>query len=76
MFLCIYLTSTKPLLNLYLTSTKPLPKGKVISYSFVFIISNKVNIYSHVGNKVFPAWELNVPTLGINAAQFINSVKY
>ena len=35
MFLCIYLTSTKPLLNLYLTSTKPLPKGKVISYSFV-----------------------------------------
>ena len=27
----------------------------------------KVNNYSHVGNKVFPAWEWNVPTLGINA---------
>ena len=35
------------------------------------IIPIKGNNYSHLGNKTFPAWEHNIPTLGIKSASSI-----
>ena len=35
------------------------------------IIPIKGNNYSHLGNKTFPAWEHNIPKVGINSASSI-----
>ena len=62
-----YFASTLPLLCLYLASTLSL-----------FAVYGRLRLgcrqrsmglaqYSHLGNKMFPAWEHNIPTLGISS---------
>ena len=60
--LYIYFPSTKPLLYLYFTSTDHLQHRKEVAPNSV-----KECNYSQLGNKTFPAWERNIPSLGINA---------
>ena len=35
----------------------------------------KLALYSHVGNKIFPCWEQNIPTLGMKRSHFGNQKK-
>ena len=59
--LYIYFPSTKPLLYLYFTSTDHLQHRKEVAPNSV-----KECNYSQLGNITFPAWERNIPSLGIN----------
>ena len=57
-----YKTSTLPLLILYFTSTDHLQHRKEVAPNSI-----KECNYSQLGNITFPAWERNIPSLGINA---------
>ena len=61
--LIFYQTSTNPLLSLYYSSTRWQEDGALFSLRRIKIPIKGKNC-SHLGNKTFPAWEYNIPTVG------------
>ena len=49
--------------------------GRLMSMLRVWLeYASKQKIYSHTGNKIFPPWEQNIPSLGIKRASCVLSV--